>query len=401
MRLRAVALLVVWLAASAAGLAAPAGHATETALRDRLRAALAAPGLAPGRTSALAIDLRSDQVLFAHNGRRGVAPASNEKVPVAWAALVHLGPNHRFATEVVADGERRGGVVDGDLVLVGNGDPTLDADDIRALARMVRAAGIRTVTGRIRGDESAFDLRRAGPAWKAGFLGLESPALSALVVDRAKGWPGLSPPLLAARALREALAEVGVTAGRPGLGKAPDGVEPLAVHRSAPLSAILQPMLADSDNFTAEMLLKTLGTVSGRRGTSAAGAGIVMSTMEEAGVPMAGVAIVDGSGLSSDNRLTAEALVGVYRIALADDEIRPVFLAALARPGREGTMEQRIPELRKRVRAKTGTTRISCSLSGVVDGRYAFAVIETGNPVASWTARAAQDRFVQVLASLG
>ncbi len=80
--------------------------------------------------------------------------------------------------------------------------------------------GSRRVTGGIRGDESAFDKRRGAPGWKAYFVGGETPPLSALVVDRALGWPALSPPLLAARALREALVARGVKVdGRSGLGK--------------------------------------------------------------------------------------------------------------------------------------------------------------------------------------
>ena len=114
------------------------------------------------------------------------------------------------------------GVMVRDLVLKGFGDPTLATADLDELARDVEAEGIEHVTGRIRGDESFFDARRDAPGWKAGFLGLESPPLSALVVDRAKGWPRLSPPLLAARAFREALLRRGITVdGVHGLGRDP------------------------------------------------------------------------------------------------------------------------------------------------------------------------------------
>lgn len=391
-------LVVVLVAVATALLQATPTPALGTALRDRLAVSLRGPGLPPGRTGAIAVDLGTGRVLYAHNGRRAVPPASNEKIPVAWAALVRLGAGYRLVTEVYVDGERTGGVLEGDLVLRGGGDPTLREADLERLARAVRAAGIRRITGRVRGDETAFDTERAGPSWKEGFLGFESPPLSALVVDRGEGWPALSPPLLAAKMFRKTLAEAGVTAGKPGLGRAPKGTLPLAVHQSAPLAKLLVPMLRDSDNFTAEMLLKALGASVDGRGSSKGGAEVVMETMAEYDVPTSGVSIVDGSGLSPDDRLTPIALAAVYAAAVADDDVRPAFLAALARPGREGTLETRLGDLRTRVRGKTGTTSISCSLSGVVNGDVAFVVIETGSPVRAWEARAAQDRFVSVLA---
>src|SRR2546430_9458340 len=75
----------------------------------------------------------------------------------------------------------------------------------------------------------------------------------------------------------------------------------------SPLSAIVRFMDRESDNFTAEMLLKQLGAVELEHGTSAAGASVVSRVLTEAGVPMTGVRIVDGSGLSRFDRLTAGA----------------------------------------------------------------------------------------------
>ena len=88
-------------------LAAPAAaHAT---LRTRRSPhALRAPWLSLGRTAAFAVDLRTGAVLFAHNASRPVVPASNEKLPVAWAALTRLGPGFRFHTEVLGAGDARG-----------------------------------------------------------------------------------------------------------------------------------------------------------------------------------------------------------------------------------------------------------------------------------------------------
>jgi D-alanyl-D-alanine carboxypeptidase/D-alanyl-D-alanine-endopeptidase (penicillin-binding protein 4) len=345
------------------------------------------------------VDARTGTVIFGHNQKIPVHPASNEKLPVSWAALTRLGPGYRFATTVLGTGERVGTVWKGDLYLRGSGDPTLTTADIGRLAASLRASGIRSVTGRIRGDETAFDRRRGADGWKRYFIGGETPPLSALVVDRAKGWPALSPPLLAARALRDALVAHGMAVtGRPGLGRAPASAIVLATDRSASLSVIVRTMNRDSDNFTAEMLLKHLGTLDGRVGTSARGAKMVLAEMAAASIPTAGVRIVDGSGLSSLDRVTAEALVAVIRAGLENPRIRTAFVGSLAVAGRSGTLRTRLPSLAGIVRGKTGTTNLACSLSGIVNGSVVFAVLQNGSPVAFWPARTAQDRFVTALA---
>ena len=148
-------------------------------LGARLARALSSPGLNLCRTSALAIDIRSGRVVFAHRAAVALAPASNEKLAVAYAALVRLGPGYRFRTEVLGAGRLEDATWRGDLVLRGLGDPTLTRADLVSLAAQVKASGIRRVTGRVLGDETWFDLLRAAPGWAPSFLGDESPPLSA------------------------------------------------------------------------------------------------------------------------------------------------------------------------------------------------------------------------------
>jgi D-alanyl-D-alanine carboxypeptidase/D-alanyl-D-alanine-endopeptidase (penicillin-binding protein 4) len=399
MRFRFVAALATVLLAALVA-TVPAPSATAPGLSKRLGRALAGPSLSLGRTGAVVVDLETGTVLFAHNDAKPVVPASNEKLPVAWAALVRLGPAYRFHTELYGVGVRSGSTWEGDLVLKGFGDPTLSAADLAGLSRRVAALGIARVTGRVRGDESYYDRERGVASWKRGFLGFESPPLSALVVDRANGWPALSPPLLAAKALTAALVAAGVQVdGRPGLGRAGASAVPLVSDRSVTLARILRFMGHESDNFTAEMLLKQLGAVAGTGGTTAAGASIVRSVLAETGIPLAGVRIADGSGLSPADRLTPAALVAILRAAWGTPELRDTFVTSLAVAGASGTMRDRLPALRGIVRAKTGTTNLACSLSGFVGDRFAFSIVENGTPVSYWTARQAQDRFVTLLAA--
>jgi D-alanyl-D-alanine carboxypeptidase/D-alanyl-D-alanine-endopeptidase (penicillin-binding protein 4) len=398
-RLALAALVVLFVSAP---LAAPAATAGEQDLRARLTQTLRTPYVSLQRTAAIALDARTGAVIYAHNATRPVVPASNEKLPVSWTALRRLGPAYRFRTEVLGVGSRAGATWHGDLFVKGYGDPTLVAADVGGLAAAVRRAGITRVTGWVRGDESVYDSRRDAPGWKPGFVGIETPPLSALVVDRARGFgPAKPPPLLAARALRAALVSRGVQVSGPsGTGTAPAGGVRLAIDESKPLASVVRDMNRDSDNFTAEMVLKQLGTLAGEIGTSAGGARVVVAEMAAAGIPVQGVRIVDGSGLSSLDRLTAAALVGVLRKGIWDERIGPSFLASLAVAGRRGTLDTRMPGLAGVVRGKTGTTSLACTLSGLIGGDVVFAVLQNGSPVAFWPARTAQDRFVTALARL-
>jgi serine-type D-Ala-D-Ala carboxypeptidase/endopeptidase (penicillin-binding protein 4) len=370
-------------------------------LSAKLGRALAAPGISPSRTGALAVDLKTGEVVFSANAGRSLAPASAEKLAVSFAALRLLGPGYRFHTEVVGDGVLAGRVWRGNLFLVGHGDPTLEESDLRLLARELAGWGIRRVTGRVIGDERHFDSRRDAPGWKPGYLGLESAPLSALTVDDADARGANGSAAAAARVFTTMLERRGIAVGgRPSTGRAPAESLPLAQDLSEPLSAIVRTMNRASDNFVSEMLLKELGASVALNGSTTAGARVVADELRAAGVPVAGVRIADGSGLSLLDRLTAQALVAILRAGLDDPEISDAFVTSLAVAGIAGTLERRLERrpARGRVIAKTGTTRISSALAGFVRQRYVFAIIQNGSPVDYWAARQAQDRFVTILA---
>jgi D-alanyl-D-alanine carboxypeptidase/D-alanyl-D-alanine-endopeptidase (penicillin-binding protein 4) len=341
-------------------------------------------------------------VVFAHRQRLAVAPASTAKLLIAFSALVRLGPGYRFATQVTGDGELSRKVWRGDLYLVGGGDPTLGVADLDRLAAQLRTWGIRRVTGAVVADETWFDGRRDAPGWPSGFLGEESPPLSALAVDRADSWPRRAPALAAAAALDDALERRGIAvAGSPRTGEAHGDLFPLARDLSEPLIEIVRFMNRESDNYTAEILLKQLGAAAGAAGTTAAGGLVVREVLARTGIPQLGLRVADGSGLSRLDRLSAATLVALLRAAESEPSIRNAFLSSLAVAGVSGTLENRLDRRPTygRVIAKTGTTSISSSLAGFVRGRYAFAVLHSGSPVPTREARAAQDRFVALLAA--
>jgi serine-type D-Ala-D-Ala carboxypeptidase/endopeptidase (penicillin-binding protein 4) len=401
-RRRLLLLLVAFVAI--AGAAPQAGAAERTPLARKLGNALRVPHVAPSRTGALAVDISTGRPVYAHNLALPLIPASNEKLAVTYAALVAFGPAHQFDTEVVGAGEQEGVLWRGDLVLKGYGDPTLSTLRLHALAAQVRAAGITRVTGRLVGDESYFDSRRTAPGWKSWFFINESAPLSALTVDRGRyrGRTSRNPALAAAESFREALRAAGISiAGRTLVGKAAEDALPLATSSSVPLAHVLRFMNRESDNFTAEVLLKHLGTQLADQGTTYAGSAVVRQILAEQEIPLAGVRIVDGSGLSRLNRLTPTTLVALLRKSYDDPLLREVLISSLPVAGRTGTLRRRMrgSPAAGRVVAKTGTTREASALAGYVKRRYVFAILQNGSPVSLWSARRAQDRFAAVLAA--
>jgi D-alanyl-D-alanine carboxypeptidase/D-alanyl-D-alanine-endopeptidase (penicillin-binding protein 4) len=386
-----------------------ASTASAASLQTRLSRALVTPGVSSSWTGAFVYDLRQSKIVFGHNRNLSLRPASNEKLTVAVTALERIGPTSLISTEVLGEGSlTANGSWHGRLVLKGYGNPSLQTTGLRRLAEMVRDYGISKVTGRIVADESYFDNVRVGPGWKASFYKEESPPLSALIANRARfdGRIASDPARAAAVLFKRQLRAVGVTVlGRVVKGVADPGSVQLGVIRSRPISWIVRRMNRISDNFYAEMLVKLIGARIRGSGTTADGTAVVRTTLRNHGVPMQGVRIADGSGLSRFDRLTPRAVVYLLIWAASDSDFDNEFIGSLPVAGVNGTLEDRMKRApaHRHVLAKTGTTDRASALSGYVTNtgfapRYVFSVIQNGNPIPWWYARQAQDRFAQVLA---
>ncbi len=402
--------LLAALAAALAAAFAPSASAADPRLSARILPILHAAGMGGSGTAVAVVDLDTGQTVFQLHPWRQLLPASNEKLLTSVTALQTLRPGFRFSTRVVGAGQRSGATWDGDLYLVGGGDPTFSTAEVRILARRIRAMGIRHITGGINGDESIFDAARTGPDWKRGFAGFESPPLSGLAIDRDTNGPHVvwTPARFAARTLRRALEHRGVTVGRrrPFVGQAPLTATPLAEVSSVPLFRILRYMDRQSDNFTAEMVLKEIGAVVGTGGTTAAGIAVEKRVVGQLiGSDAQSLISVDGSGLSSADRATTAALVTLLVRMDGDPQLGPTFRGLLSVSGQNGTLEHRLvgPAVRGRVLGKTGTLDQASSLSGYVTARsghrFAFSILmnSRGGILSSWTAHRVQDAIAALL----
>jgi serine-type D-Ala-D-Ala carboxypeptidase/endopeptidase (penicillin-binding protein 4) len=259
-----------------------------------------------------------------------VIPGSVSKLLVAATALEVLGPDHVFTTRVL--GQVQDGVVQGDLYLVGGGDPLLSGDwyptsslerfpvlgqtSLDQLADAVVAAGVTSVAGRVVGDGSRYDDEWYAPGWGNGVAGVEAGPYDALTANdarvRGEELRASDPNEAAAREFATMLAERGVTiSGGAASGVAPPVTAEIASITSQPLQTVIAEMLSTSDNNTAEMLVKELGIATAGQGTRGAGIDAVLDALSRWGIDLGGVVIADGSGLALDNRLTCRVLMAV------------------------------------------------------------------------------------------
>jgi serine-type D-Ala-D-Ala carboxypeptidase/endopeptidase (penicillin-binding protein 4) len=392
--------LAATVVAALAVLGAPAARADAPPLAKRVKAAVAPLG----RGVAVQVaDLGARRTVVSLRARRRQPLGSTTKLLTAAAALRRLGPETTLGTTALATAPvDPTGVLRGDVVLLGGGDPLLDDAQLAALADGL--AGVREITGSIVGDEGLFDTARTGPSGDGAFDAELGGPLSALAYQRGAQAPGGPPqpdPARAAAARFDDVLEARgvVIRGVPRAGPTPEGAVPLAAAGSPPVQALVAAMLKRSDDWIAEMLTKGLAAkLEPPPATTAAGAAIVRAEVAKLG---ARASLVDGSGLDARDRGTAAGLVSLLRSLRRSTVFRP----ALARPGRPGTLRDRLTTGRARrvCRGKTGTIPSGgvSALAGYCVGRnghdYAFAVLVRGRDARK--ARAAQDRVARALAA--
>ena len=136
------------------------------ALGQALGRVLASSRLPGAKVGVHVIDLATGGTVFEHEPGLRANPASGVKLVTTAAALDHFGPDHRFFTEVLARPHGPDGLLDGDIVLRGAGDPSLGTKDLWRLAHLIAAAGYRKVTGGVVVDHGLFDGRHTPPRFE-------------------------------------------------------------------------------------------------------------------------------------------------------------------------------------------------------------------------------------------
>ena len=361
-----------------------------------LRSQLTALGKRLPTDSCLTVDIEGKRIISL-NADVPLLPASNMKLVVAMVALDVLTPEFVFSTSLV--GRVNGNVVEGDTYLIGGGDPlvvsgnypetepypTFNFTRLENLFDALRTQGITQIRGSVVGDESRYDAERFAPSLGLGIKGTEVGPLGALMVNDGviTGNPIKpdNPALGAATEFTNMLQANGISVtGTPTVGTAPQELSVIAKIDSLPLSDIVAEMLTNSDNNTAELLVKELGFATTGVGSREAGLEVIKVKLVEWGIPLDALTFVDGSGLDRGNRLTCSSLSALLA---KDGGFGPAGLG-LAIAGQTGTLRDVLGDSlgAGKLRGKTGTLTGAKSLSGFVpyaaDKASSFSLIING-----------------------
>jgi serine-type D-Ala-D-Ala carboxypeptidase/endopeptidase (penicillin-binding protein 4) len=391
-------------------------------LGGRLRPMLA-DGRLGGRVTASVIDVASGEPIFDQDGSAGVTPASTTKLLTAAAVLSSRSPSYQIPTRVVA------GANEGEVVLVGGGDPTLAAGPVGSYAGAARldklADQVRASLGgsrptRVLVDASLYVGPTLGPGWYAkdatdGFTA----NITALMTDGARinprhteepskryPRPDLAAGQLFAKALGLPAAAVSVEPGAGGPGQ-----RQLGQVLSPPISRLVEMMLLESDNIIAETMARQVALARGLPASFVGGAQATRDALEALGIGIDGYGLVDGSGLSHLNHVTAQLLTTVLAKAADPDQpkLRSI-LSGLPVAAYSGTLAGRYRGTNAGksaagvVRAKTGTLTGVSTLAGVavdVDGRLLAFSIMADQATNIVGAQVALDRAAAAIASCG
>jgi D-alanyl-D-alanine carboxypeptidase/D-alanyl-D-alanine-endopeptidase (penicillin-binding protein 4) len=329
--------------------------------------------LVSGHSMGVSVRIDGD-VLIERGARIKRVPASNEKLLLSMALYDNMSPSTRLTTRasalVVTDG-----TVEGDLWVLGGGDPTVMSSAKHAkafsikctrlgkLAGKIRAAGITRITGGVRGAVHYFDHDWYAPGWKSNFPAdyVALPSALSFNTNSVKGNHISDPEFRVARSLTKKLEKIGVKVdGAPSASAPPEGLNEIARAKSEPIRVLARYMNRQSSNFFAEMLGKRLGVKSyGVPGTIAKGARAIETWASGGGVVLQSN---DASGLSYSNRVSARGMARL--LDGADEEPWGDTLRKGLPKGNQGTLEDRLHGVP--VRAKTGTLSNISTLSGWV-----------------------------------
>lgn len=371
----------------------PQRISARAALRHTIDSLVDRPIFRTAEWAVLVVDPTLSDTVYAHNAASLMIPASNMKIVTSAVALTQLGGDFRFKTTFAAHGPVQDGVLNGDLVVTGRGDPTLSdhvRGDARAamgqLADSIVAHGIHSITGHIYSGADNFPGAPVGNGWTWNDLaydygagvdellfneGMSRTLVHTAAGDSVKLVPARDPTHDYLAVLQDALQARGVHTAQ---GVA-DSVVPhdavrldtLFVVSSIPLREILPYFLKPSQNQIGEDLLRTVGLERTGVGSADSGIAVTKRQLTSWGIPHDGYVLNDGSGLARADLVSPQTLVRVLdRMQTSPDF--SVYYYALPIAGVDGTIARRMrgTPAANNVHAKTGSISWVRSLSGYV-----------------------------------
>ncbi len=398
--------------------------------------ALKEAGISPRSVAVVVHRVDARQALIRHNADLPLNPASTMKLLTTYAGLELLGPAYTWKTEALSAATAANGVLDGDLVLRGSGDPRLALEQFWLLLRQLRARGITDIAGDLVLDRSAFAVPPHDPAafdneplrpYNAGpdallvnlrsirltlqpdpgtasvVVIVDTPGADLRVANRLKlsaepcgDWRekfkassegggvelrGSFPAACGAKALhlspwsanshieqlfRALWAELGGTLrGSVRDGPTPVAARVLAVHESPALGEVVREINKYSNNVMARQLFLSLAAE--RPATPEGARQRIAAWLADKSLPLPGLVVDNGSGLSRSERISADGLAALL-LAAWKSPVMPELMSSLPLAGIDGTLQKRLGNsaVAGRAHLKTGYLEGVRALAGYV-----------------------------------
>lgn len=347
-------------------------------LADAISDFTSSKSITPASTAVLVKDLRTGRILAAHNQDASLIPASILKSVSVATLLDKVGNNFRYVTPVYLTGVQKDGTLSGNIIVEAAGDPSVNSDYaygsedlIKEITDALLKAKISKIEGSVIIDESDFPGPAINPSWAKGDLpnayGTGTHGFN--FEDNTIGKKSVADPSGVFRTkLAAALQKAGIA-----LGKSPAETDKnkrlLVSHKSATIDELMRSCMMRSDNQFAEAFLRLTGLKYGGSGSVKKGAEQEIKFWERKRANTDSVIIVDGSGLSRSNRVTARFMADV----LTQMSGNPYYASFFPLAGQEGTLKHLLADTRLEgyVAMKTGSmTGIQCYAGYKLDDDY-------------------------------
>lgn len=299
-------------------------------------------------------DLTADSILFKHNERQLMRPASTMKMITAVAALDRLGGSHLFTTKLAYSGKLNNRTLNGNLYCIGGFDPKFSNDDLNAFVQQIKDMGIDTIRGKLIADKSMKDSDPMGEGW-CWDDGDNNPQMSPLQINQKDD--------VIERFRRELITSGVYIEGFTENGRADKNAQVICT-RTHTMDEILLRMMKNSDNLYAEAMFYQMGAATGAHPANAkSAAGVIKKLITKVGLNTEDYRIADGSGLSLYNYVTPEMELRFLKYAYERRDIYDHLRPSLPIAGEDGTLKNRMQKTAAagNVYAKTGTVSgVSC-----------------------------------------
>ena len=330
------------------------------------------------QTAVLIKDLKTGKILVAHNIDKQLVPASIMKSVTTATLLEKTGPDFKYVTPVYLTGEINDDVAEGNLLIVASGDPTINArnapsspDFIKEIVGALISAGIKEIKGAVVIDESAFPGPSINPNWNAADLNQEYGTGTHgfnFENNAANGRAVQDPASAFKNKLKTALSKEGISIGTTAV-ESSGRRQLLFDHTSAPMDEIMRACMMRSDNQYAEGMMRLIGQKYGGSGSTAEGTARTKALWKSRKIDVDSITIVDGSGLSRTNKVTAHFMADM----LTNMARNPYYVSFFPLAGLEGTLKHLLPNTRLEgyFAMKTGSMNgIQCYAGYKVDEDY-------------------------------